>query len=471
MHPRNPLTTPALFRNLCAVLVLFSLQEIPAQNRFSKSQVLEDLNFLKASLETTHYNLYAYTPKKEFVRNFNAVRASVKKDSLSLLEATSLFQRVISKADNGHTEIGFPGQSYIEYAYGGGSVFPLELAFEEGRALVRKNWSGNDTIETGSEVLGINGVSMDEILEQIYPQVSAERPYFKHAKIELYSFPRFYWQVFGPQDSFVVEIRSGGKARKLQLSAVAALDGYEAKRNEVLNARMALKFFGRSAYLNPGNLSGNLRQFQGFIDSAFVKIEERKSSHLIVDLRNNQGGDDPFSDYLVSYIADRPFQWSSDFTLKSSALLKQDTRQNRDTTRAFWQSVLEHKNGEVYQYAFEDYQPQPEQKRFTGSVYVLVNRQSHSQSALTAAQIQDYGFGTIVGEETGEYPSLYASVFRYGLPHTGVSVQVAKGRIVRVNGSTAEKGVIPDIYIRDHLLDEKDEILQGLLEKLGEDGP
>jgi C-terminal processing protease CtpA/Prc len=230
-----------------------------------------------------------------------------------------------------------------------------------------------------------------------------------------------------------------------------------------------LKFFGSSAYLNPGNLSGDLQQFRGFIDSAFVKIKERKSRNLIVDLRNNQGGDDPFGDYLVSYFANTPFRWSSDFTLKTSALLKEDTRQQRDTTKAFWQQVLSHENGKIYAYPFDPYQPQTEEKRFGGTVYVLVNRQSHSQSTVTAAQIQDYGFGTIVGEETGEYPSLYASVFRYELPATGVSVQVSKGRMIRVNGSSKEQGVIPDIFIRDHLLDETDEILDGLLQQLKTD--
>ena len=84
-------------------------------------------------------------------------------------------------------------------------------------------------------------------------------------------------------------------------------------------------------------------------------------------------------------------------------------------------------------------------------------------AAVTAAQIQDYGFATIVGEETGDYPSLYASVFRYKLPSTGIEVQASKGYIVRVNGRAKKEGVIPDIFIKDHLLDEKDEILEGLL--------
>ena len=33
-------------------------------NEFSKEEVLKDLDTLKALLEKSHYNLYAYTPKK-----------------------------------------------------------------------------------------------------------------------------------------------------------------------------------------------------------------------------------------------------------------------------------------------------------------------------------------------------------------------------------------------------------------------
>jgi hypothetical protein len=71
-----------------------------------------------------------------------------------------------------------------------------------------------------------------------------------------------------------------------------------------------------------------------------------------------------------------------------------------------------------------------------------------------------------VGEETGDYPTLYASQFQYALPNTGITVKIAKGYIVRVSGSEAEQGVKPDIVIRDHLLDEEDEILHELLTKL-----
>ena len=45
---------------------------------------------------------------------------------------------------------------------------------------------------------------------------------------------------------------------------------------------------------------------------------------------------------------------------------------------------------------------------------------------------------------------------------------MAKGYIFRLNGTKKPEGVIPDIFIKDHLLDENDEILDGLLKKVWE---
>ncbi|MEO0582781.1 MAG: peptidase S41, partial [Bacteroidota bacterium] len=89
-----------------------------------------------------------------------------------------------------------------------------------------------------------------------------------------------------------------------------------------------------------------------------------------------------------------------------------------------------------------------------------------SQSTVAAAQIQDYRWGTIVGEETGEYATLYASQFQVELPRTELIVSISKAQMIRVNGDATPRGVIPDIIVKDHLLDEQDEILDTLLIRL-----
>ena len=446
-----------------SLLITFHLN---AQNYFSKQEVLSDLNYLKKSLIETHYNIYTYTTKEAFDENFEKIKASIKADSLTKLAVTSLFQAVISKVNNGHTEIPFPGKLYGEYAYSEGTLFPLEVAFENHKPLVRKNWSLEKGIKIGDEIVSINDQPISDVLEKIYPLISAERRYFKNAKIELFSFPRLYWQAFGQSDDFTVEIKNGGRIKRYSIDAVDVIDGYEMKRNDISTPNMFLKFHNQSAYLKPGNFGGDLDNYKNFIDSSFTVINQAKTENLIIDLRNNLGGGNDFSDYLISFIADTTYHWNAEFSLKTSQILKEHVRATYDTTESFWKSVLIHKNGEIYPYEFDPHQPQIEEKRFQGKVYVLVNRQSHSQATVTAAQIQDYGFATIVGEETAEFPSLYASQYQYNLPKTGIAVKVSKGYIVRVNGSKKAEGVIPDIYIKDYLLDEEDEVLEGILRRI-----
>lgn len=445
-----------------------SLSAFPqsSPSKFSRAEVLHDLDYLHQSLPEAHYDVFTYTTQEQWDSVYYAEKASITQDSLTLLEATNVLQRLPAAINNGHTGIPFPVASYGAHVYGGGTLFPLEIVIEEGKYFIRKNFSDKDELEPGTEIMSIDGKSMEEVLADIYPQISAERMYFKQAKLEAFSLPRYYWQVYGERDSFEVAIKSGTSIERHSIKAVKGMEGFEAKRNEVLNASMQLVFYESAAYLNPGNFGGDEPAYQRFIDSAFVEMNQQRSPNLIIDLRNNQGGDDSFSDYLVSYFADKPFKWNSSYTFKTSEFLKAHIRQHYDTTQVFWRTALSHENGEIYAYDFGVYQPQPEQKRFSGKVYVLVNRQSHSQSAVAAAQIQDYGFGTIVGEETAECPSLLASIFEFFLPLTGIPVKVSKGYMVRVNGSTDEHGVMPDIVIKDHLLDEEDEILEGLLERL-----
>ncbi len=435
---------------------------------FTQQEVIEDFATLYQSLIDTHYNVYAYISQQEFDDKYHAIRDSLTESSYSLLATITVYQQLVSAINNGHTEIDFPVKPYLEFAERGGTLFPLDLAFENGQALVRANYSGNHTIPKGSEVVAINGMSIADIVSKISPQISAEREYFKLAKLEVLSFPRYFWYVFGEQKSFTVSLRNEGKVDSVKVDAVPVFSGFEEVKDEILNAQKVLRFYGHTAYLNPGHFSGDEQEYRAFIDDAFSQILSREASNLIIDLRNNSGGNDSFSDYLVAYLATEPFKWTARFSLRTSRLLQDNTREHRDLQNPYWKTIMENPVGTRYEYDFGYKQPVSPKRRFTGKVYTLINRHSHSQASVTAAQIQDYKLATMVGEETGDYPSLYASQFQYVLPKTGITVKISKGHIVRVNGSQAEQGVVPDISIVDHLLDEQDEILDGLLQYISE---
>ena len=447
-------------------LIFISIHTSASEASFNQQQVLEDISNLYESLIETHYNPYAYISKKQLKRQYKTLKSSVTKSSYSLLETIKLYQQLVSSINNGHTEIDFPAASYFKYAESGGTLFPMEITIEDNKALIRANHSIQSSIKKGTELLEINGQPISAILNEIYPLISAERQYFKNAKLEVYTFPRYYWYAYGQQDSFVITVRNQDSVTQHTVEAIDVFDDFEAKKDEILDAQPQIDFFDDTAYLNPGHFSGNESKYQQFIENAFAEINAKASKNLIIDLRNNSGGNDSFSDYLVSYIADKAFKWNSEFSLRTSTLLKQDTKINRDLTKPYWRSIMDNETGTQYEFQFDQHPPVSKNKRYKGKVYVLVNRHSHSQAAVTAAQIQDYGWGLVVGEETGDYATLYASQFQYALPNTGIVVKISKGYIVRVNGSKKPTGVIPTIIIKDHLLDETDEILTGLLRHL-----
>lgn len=452
-------------RLISALLGILSLHlgaQPTSSHQFSRQHILDDLAFLYEALESTHFDLYAHVSEAAFRLQYNNALAAVQSDSLSAVEATSIFQTVISAANTGHAEIDFPAPPYLAYAQSGGTVFPLEIALEDGSCLVRKNFTTIPQIKPGAELLTINDQPIAEVLSVLYPSLSAETTYFKNAKLELWTLPRLYWQHFGQQDSFSVEVKIDGKHKAFTLPAIRAWEDYEMVRTDILRLRPQFRQEGTTAYLLPGQFGGDEANYRRFIDSAFVAMQTAGSKRLIIDLRNNPGGNNAFSDYLVAYLADRPFHWNAKFRLKTSRLLKEATRLSGDTTNQYAQQILAHPNGSVYPYYFEPTPARPEEQRFTGKVYVLINRQTHSQAAVTAAQIQDYGFGLIVGEETGDHPTLHASQFSFSLPRTGVVVKVPKGYMVRISGSEAMRGVVPDLKVRDHLLDERDEIMEFL---------
>ena len=449
-------------------------QLINAQNSckyIENSDVKSDFEYLYKSLQETHYNLFAYTSKKDYDSVYFALKTSITKDSLSLIETTSLFQELVSFSNTGHCEIDFPISPYIKYAQNNGTVFPLELAFENNKVFIRKNMSSDKSIIIGDEILAIDGKPITDIQKELYPFVSAEREYFKNAKIEFYSFPRLFYQLNGKKDNWHIQIKNAeNETININLSAITVMD-YESNRNgEVVNSQKLFKQFDNVAYINPGPFSsietnGEIL-FKQFVDSVFADIRTKRTKHLIIDLRNNPGGHNADSDYLISYIANKPFKWYSAFSLKTSKLLKYHTRLQADTTDNYSKSILTNLDGKIFKYDFPIYQPIKESNRFKGKVYVLINRQTYSMAAESAAIIQDYKFGEIVGEETGDVPTIYASQFSFQLPETSIIVKVPKSYIVRPNGDKSLNGVIPDIEIKDHLLDENDEILNELLKRI-----
>ena len=93
--------------------------------------------------------------------------------------------------------------------------------------------------------------------------------------------------------------------------------------------------------------------------------------------------------------------------------------------------------------------PQKAEPFFTGRVCVLTGPDTFSAAVLFADAVKTYHLATIIGEETGGHPNLFAGLsYNFRLPRSGFQISIPMQREIRANGNASDhNGVIPDIEV------------------------
>lgn len=456
-----------------------------SSKKYSAQEVKYDLKYMYETLEKSTYDLFALVEKAEMDSTFHAINRSIT-DSLTVLETFRLFQPLVAMSGMSHCFIFKPwGEYHNIYLKQGGTVFPLDFYFLQGNVYVKDNLSTNTSISKLDEILSFNEVPIDKYMTEFCKNLSGPSDYFKNSLIERYTFPRLYWLYYGECKEFKVKIKKkDGDELDIVLNAISGSDfedQLKKSESDKDEEREFQKINNTVAYMRPGkflnaNVEDDLQnqktfdntEFCNFIDSAFTVFAKEGSKDLIIDIRDNQGGDNSFSDYMIAYFATEPFSISSKFSIKTSQM-----------TKSFWKDVeipqyqdlkkkiMSLENGSYLDVDLNYYDPHTESKRFKGKVYVLINRYSYSNSASVAAIIQDYKFGEIIGEETSDEVTSYSAMHVFKLPNTQISVSYPKGFMVRPNGDTTPRGVVPDHIVLDDLSTDKDEVIEYTLKLIG----
>lgn len=460
-----------------STITAFGQQNI--NKKFSPEESLADFKYLYETLVATTYDLFLFTDKEIFDREYNKIIPTIS-DSLSLLEINRIFQQFVALTDFSHCHINFPMASYRQFFKNGGSFFPLEINFVNKEPVIAVDYSMNTNITVGDRLLSIEGISIDQVLKKIYSYISGENIYTKSTMVEYRSFRDLFWFAAGDFSKGNITVKkSAGDTLNVQIRGVllSELISYiksHPQRPSFTNSKREVKFIGETAYLHPGiflnnkilsrdisdHSTFNTDEFHHFMDSAFTMISNKEVTDLIIDIRGNDGGDNSFSDYMIAFFADKPFGIASKFQIRTSQI-----------TKKFWQNVdnpkyenlrnqiLNLKNGERFEADLGQTLPRNDSLRFKGQVYILINRYSFSNAAVVAAIVQDYRFGVVIGEETSYVPSSCGAVHEFNLPNTNINVIYPKAYSIRPNGDTSLRGVIPDHIVLENLFTDSDEIM------------
>ncbi|HMJ94039.1 MAG TPA: S41 family peptidase [Allosphingosinicella sp.] len=451
----------------------------PAERKFAPEELRADFADLYQGLKSAHYDLYARAGRAEYDRLYAEMLADIRAPE-TRYRAARRFQHFAAFGRVAHARIDDNYRAWAAHLEHGGRAFPLAIRFRGGRAFVAGG--GGSLVAAGEELIAIEGRPIAGWLRTGIRNISADTDYMAGALLEL-DLPMVLWLELGERDTFHVAVRGpDGKDRRIEIPArtrseMLAAAGLEPPKLDLAAADRTFTILpGNVAYLRPGAFYNAVagaadpydnKAFRAFIDQAFERFIAAGAKSLIVDIRDNPGGDSSFSDLMLSWFADRPFRFASAFRIRVSPEAIESNRKRIETSAdaarisgQFAALYAGAKPGDAVDFPIPEARPR-EGQRFEGRVFVLINRNSYSNAVAVAATVQDYRFGAIIGEETSDLATTYGAMETFTLKRTGIPVGFPKAYIIRPSGSLEARGVVPDVPIETPIVEgPEDPVLQ-----------
>jgi hypothetical protein len=401
---------------LLLIIILFTSHFIIAQKqtpkftslKFSPDTVTHTIDEIVKELSLKHPGFYRYNSKSDFNKYIDSVKVTIK-DSLTELESFLKIKPIISKVHCLHTDISL-SKTIKDSLHQRPAFFPFQLYFANDKAYVVKNYSGDKSIIPGDELLSINGRNIESILNQLLPFIPSDgyNLTMKYRAL-YYQFPSWYNYIDGTEN-FIAVIKQNNVETTHQIKGAKfndiAEDGF--LKEPVLPKQLEFKIEDSIGVLTihsfaKTDIKRSKQDFREFIDKAFIQLKEKDIQHLVVDLRDNTGGSDPYAAYFTSYFFDKPFRYWDRIEVTESiakeikgVMLKTFYKKpvQRDSIW-LWQKARHVRDFDFYE------EQKPAKNNYKGNVYVLINGFCMSSCADVAAILSSNKKAIFVGEETG----------------------------------------------------------------------
>lgn len=405
--------------------------EVKADKLIEVAQLQQDFRFFREALEKNHAGIYTYKSKQQIDRFMDSCYATLRQPMTAIAFGKTVLQ-VISALEDGHTSSNVP-RLLMNYYNEHEKVFPLYLYFVDNKAYVL--CGEIEGLPAGTEIVTMDGKTMKEIADRIYQYLPSDGTINTKKRQQLNdgAFPILYHWLFGNKETFAVQYKAkNGVVANLTVASKATKDfvcGYQKKQS---NPRpLQLTFLNTSTALltvktfDEGRVSRANIDFGGFLDSAFTAIKNRKTTNLIIDVRDNGGGADDYGALLYSYLSQKPFRY---FFSKASNTHK----------------VMVDENPLLG--------PQkPQANSFKGKVLILTNGLSFSTTADFCATARSNERAIFIGEETGGgyYGNTSGGRTEAVLPNSQIIAYIPLYKYINAvkKAKYPDRGTIPDYLV------------------------
>jgi C-terminal processing protease CtpA/Prc len=211
--------------------------------------------------------------------------------------------------------------------------------------------------------------------------------------------------------------------------------------------------------------SGKRIRFSKALKKVFQEIDSSRYQNLIIDLRDNDGGDEKYSLLLFSYLTDIPFTGYRQIDFRTTRFSFRKLSSTSWIQYMLLKTMLNHKKVNDSTYLLTNDRATsmhvPNRNSFKGRIYVLINRGTFSAASDFAALVHSHKRATFVGEETGG--SYLGNTSNYSfvitLPNTKIrlNIPIARYQTNVMQNYVFGRGTIPDHAIQYSIED----VLQG----------
>ena len=197
-------------------------------------------------------------------------------------------------------------------------------------------------------------------------------------------------------------------------------------------------------------------RFDDVVEAMMAEMADKSIKTLVVDVRNNGGGNSGLCDVLLSYLTDYDSMKNMGCKVRMSELLLKHqpnlagVRLNDGSSPAhgevfdFW---LIRREGSMESESAHRINHDPE-KIYKGNVIFISGNGSYSSAGLLLTLARDNKIGTIIGETSGHRPSHYGDVLRFSLPNTDTKAAVSCRHFTRPDESLNEEiELVPDVVL------------------------
>ena len=454
-------------------------EEFKPADTISKNKLQEDFAVIRTSFEEGHGALYRYSTKEEMDALFDAAFEKIDYD-MTEREFLRILLPVVGAVNCGHTSV--RSSKFMTWLESQPVIFPLGIRYLKSKPFLVRNYSENENIIMGSELVSINGMPMDRIISDMLPAISSDAHIETskyHALSSSVRFSHLFNIFYGITHEYEVGYKNAktGKIQAIKVEGMKQKDVLETfqKRYPELNKTypqmsflevegvpvLTIRTFGSGALKRDGF------DYPEFLQKTFQELLDKNSLSLVIDLRDNGGGSDDYGKMLFAHLMDSDFQYYAALEIKNNTFdfFKYTNLPKNQWTfpenrvkknERGWYDSLGHPNLGIQK---------PIPPIYKGKVFVLINGRSFSATGETTSLMHFHKKAAFVGEECGAgyYGNTSGFMVVVNLPNSGIGVSVPLVRYsMAVDGYPEDRGIIPDFPFEptvEDVLDNRDVVL------------